>query len=151
MAVAWSARAGSFPPGRRSATNRIAPSALPLALFTFAIHSSRRTEDAEDTFIFTDSTILVEQVLKDNPAGPIDPGDSIIETRPGGKLVLDGRKLRVRDTGFVSLRLAGRYMLVLRFIPQTGAHQPTYVDVTSENPDQKVLDQAREDLAGCRD
>ena len=37
VAVAWEARAGSSPTGRRSVTDHIAPSALPLALFTSAI------------------------------------------------------------------------------------------------------------------
>ena len=36
-AVAWGARAGSFPIGHRLATDRIAPSALPPALFASAI------------------------------------------------------------------------------------------------------------------
>lgn len=40
--VSWEARAGSFPSGRRSATNRVAPSALLVALIPLTIHLHRQ-------------------------------------------------------------------------------------------------------------
>lgn len=110
--------------------------------------SSGLTE--REAFIFTDYTIAVDEVLKNNPAAPISSGDSIIFTRPGGTLVLDGRKAVLSDEDYHLLHLARRYFLLLEFIPQTRAFRGLNSgDVTLENPDQKVLDQVRLDLIGC--
>ncbi len=117
--------------------------------------SSALTE--REAFIFTEYTIAVDKVLKTNPAAPISSGDSIIFTRPGGTLVLDGRKAVLSDEDYPLLHLARRYLLFLRFIPQTGAYGglrpgPDGVsvdDVSIENPDEKALDQARQDSIGC--
>ncbi len=111
----------------------------------------------EETFIFTDYTISVGEVFKENPAAVIEPGGSIIVTRPGGTLILDGRSVKANDEDYPLLRLARRYLLFLQFIPQTGAYRglrpgPDGVsvdDVSIENPDQKALDEARYELTHC--
>lgn len=105
---------------------------------------------AKETFIFTDYTLLVEGVLKNNPAAELNPGDSIIVTRPGGTLILDGRKVKAVDGDYPPLRMAGRYLLFLRFISQTGAYSGLSTeDVSIDNPDQKAIDEARQGLIGC--
>jgi hypothetical protein len=103
----------------------------------------------EETFILSDYTISVEKILKDNPAAQMNPGDSIVVNRPGGILVLGGRKAETIDKDYDPLRLAGRYLLYLQFIPETSSYRGLLPDVTLENPDPKALVQTRQDLAGC--
>jgi hypothetical protein len=82
---------------------------------------SQLTENEE--FIFTDYELLVEDVLKDNPAVPIQKNTSIIITRPGGTIQINNRKVSALDETFKPLDVEGRYLLFLRFIPVTGAYK----------------------------
>jgi hypothetical protein len=83
--------------------------------------TSQLTENEE--FIFTDYELLVEDVLKDNPAVPIQKNTSIIITRPGGTIQINNRKVSALDEAFKPLGVEGHYLLFLRFIPVTGAYK----------------------------
>jgi hypothetical protein len=78
---------------------------------------------ADGYFVFTDYEITVEDVLKDNAAARILLSSDITVTRPGGRVYVDGRNISALDKSFLPLEEGGRYLLFLRFIPQTGAYQ----------------------------
>jgi hypothetical protein len=82
---------------------------------------SQLTED--DTFTFTQYELAVEEVLKNNAASAIQPNSVIDITRPGGAISLNGRVIRAVDLSFPPLKTNGRYLLVLKFIPSTGAYK----------------------------
>ena len=82
---------------------------------------SQLTEDGD--FIFTDYQLTVEQVLKNNEAGGLRPQSIITVTRPGGKVLLDGQVIEIRDRSFKSFALGGRYLLFLKRVPTTGAYR----------------------------
>jgi hypothetical protein len=85
---------------------------------------SRITED--ETFIFTDYEVVVTEVFKNNLADPLDIGAIISVTRPGGKVVVDGVIVKVKDNSFAPLPINDKdVVLFLKFIPETGAYQAT--------------------------
>ena len=85
--------------------------------------SSQLTEG--ESFVFTDYEITVEEVLKNNNAAPI--GNEITLTRPGGTILLNGKRVRAIDESFQPLKVGGEYILFLRFLSETG----TYTSIES--------------------
>lgn len=83
--------------------------------------SSQLTEDED--FIFTDYELTVEEILKDNPAAPVQLGYNMTITRPGGLIRLNSRNIKATDSSFKPLEIDKRYILFLRFIPTTGAYK----------------------------
>jgi hypothetical protein len=83
--------------------------------------SSQLTENG--AFIFTDYDMTVEEVLKDNRAARVEPRTSLTVTRPGGKVVLNGRVVTAVDRLFKRLAVGGRYLLFLHHVTATGAYQ----------------------------
>lgn len=83
--------------------------------------ASQLTENG--TFIFTDYGVSVEEVLKDNVSARIEPTNEITVTRPGGRILLNGRIVTAVDKSTLPLTVGGRYVLLLKFIPTTGAYQ----------------------------
>ena len=77
----------------------------------------------EGTFSFTDYELTVEEVLKDNSAAQIQPHSAITITRSGGAVTLNGHVIRAKDYRNEPLEIGGRYLVFLRFIPDTGAYQ----------------------------
>jgi hypothetical protein len=82
--------------------------------------ASQLTEDGE--FAFTDYELTVEQVLKDNKLSHLEPNVQLTLTRPGGRIQLSGHIIEAEDAAFKPLTKAQRYVLFLKFIPQTGAY-----------------------------
>lgn len=78
---------------------------------------------ADGTFIFTDSEIALEDVLKNTAGAKIEPANPLLITRPGGAVELNGTLLRVTDRSFKPLQINGRYLFFLRFVAATGAYQ----------------------------
>lgn len=86
--------------------------------------SSRTSQIIEEgTFTFTDYELTIEEILKDNRVAPIQPNGAITITRSGGAVKLNGRTIRATDYRSEPLQAGGRYLLFLRFIPDTGAYQ----------------------------
>lgn len=83
--------------------------------------SSALVEDR--SFIFSDFQMEVQEVLKDSTAAHILPNTEITVTRPGGTLELKGKVVRAIDVDFKPFEIAGRYLLFLHFIPDTGAYR----------------------------
>jgi hypothetical protein len=80
--------------------------------------TSQLTEQKK--FVFTDYTMLVEDVYK----GHLDlaPNVGITITRPGGKVSINGRIVTAIDSSYQLLESGKRYLLFLRYIPETGAY-----------------------------
>jgi hypothetical protein len=83
--------------------------------------SPQLTED--ESFIFTDYEVSVEQILKDNESAPILPSSRITVTRPGGTILLNNKTVRAVDESFPQLRLRQRYVLFIQFLPAIGTYR----------------------------
>jgi hypothetical protein len=80
------------------------------------------TENQE--WIFTDNSVSVREVLKDNAAHPLAPGSTITIARSGGSLdTSDGHHIVVADPGYPPLHVGGTYVLALRYVPSTGQYR----------------------------
>jgi hypothetical protein len=83
---------------------------------------SQITED--DTFIFTDYEVTITEVLKNNASTLLDPNGIITVTRPGGKVVVDGVIVKVRDYCFEPLPInSHEIVLFLQSIPESGTYR----------------------------
>ena len=98
--------------------------------------SSQFTENGG--FIFTDYEVTVEQVLKGNITSPLQVGDNLIVTRPGGVIQINGRTIRAKLDAFEPFITGERYMLFLRFIPTTAAYR-AFGNGSFQLRDNKVL------------
>jgi hypothetical protein len=94
------------------------------------------TEDGR--FVFTDYELQVEETLRDNPDAPIQPESMLTISRPGGAVELNGKIFHVTDESFEPLEVNGRYLLLLRFIPTTGAYQAVNSHASFELKDNNV-------------
>jgi hypothetical protein len=77
----------------------------------------------EGTFVFTDYTITVQQILKNNAAAELRPSDSTIVTRPGGTVQLSRHTVRASDESLAPFEVGKRYLLFLKYIPATDAYR----------------------------
>lgn len=93
-----------------------------VVLVKVADKSSQLTEDRN--FIFTDYTVTVEDVLKDNPKDRLELKSGRVITSPGGAVRINGRVARATDASFQWLEIGREYFLFLKYVPSTGAYQP---------------------------
>jgi hypothetical protein len=93
------------------------------AVIVGSVKSKTSMFNEEETFVFTDYQFNVEEVLKNNSASPLSLGAEVIVTRPGGAVVLgNGRLVRVGNRNLHPFAVDGRYVLFLKYIPETGAY-----------------------------
>jgi len=71
-------------------------------------------------FLFTDYRIQVESVAK---GSTVRPGSHIIVTRPGGKTRINNHLVNMEVSGFPLFLLNSRYLLVLRYLPESQTYQ----------------------------
>ena len=76
---------------------------------------------ADKTFLYSDWTMHIEEVLQDTPKAPIGGKETIDVVRTGGKLTIGGRRVYGKATDFPEFQPGGRYLLFLTYIPETGA------------------------------
>ena len=76
----------------------------------------------DETFIYTAYGFAVDEIVKNNRHGPISAEDVIEVTRPGGLIILDGQTVRVEDRAYEPLKIRGRYVLYLRYVPTAGGY-----------------------------
>ena len=79
----------------------------------------------EETFVFTDYEVRIEEIIKDNPSARLVLGDSVIVTRPGGILQIEQRKITAKADWFQPFKVGSRYLLYLKFLPSTGTYRAT--------------------------
>ena len=94
-----------------------------------------------DAFLYSDVEFRVEEVIKDNEKAAIQPDSTIIVTRPGGTITIQGRTVRAVDPNFRDFRRGRHYLLYLRYEPRTGAYKASGED-GFELLDNKVRDLA---------
>jgi len=87
---------------------------------TLTIESPQLTGD--ESFLFTEYTLNVEEVIKGTPSGRLKAGENITVIREGGVGQINGRTVRAEREGFKPFEMGGRYVLFLRDIPETGAY-----------------------------
>ena len=70
--------------------------------------------------------MIIIEVFKNNAAAPIDAGKTIVVTRPGGKVLVDGVVVKATDAALAALPVNTNDVVVfLQFIPETGAYKTT--------------------------
>ncbi len=99
----------------------LAASSDAIVVGTITNKTSQLTEDG--TFVFTDHSLSVEEVLKDTTVPSIQPHSSLTVTRPGGRVLLNGRVINVVDKSFGRLVVGSRYLLFLKYVSSTGAYR----------------------------
>lgn len=87
--------------------------------------AKERTSQLTDgnEFVFSDYVVAVDEILKTNPSDYIAPNRDITVTRPGGKIEIGDRIVNVVDASFKALVKGKRYLLFLKYVPETGAYQ----------------------------
>lgn len=106
--------------------------------------SSQLTED--ESFVFTDYEIAIEQVLKDNDAAAIRSNGEITFTRPGGTLFLNRKRVRATDESFRPLKVGQQYLLFLEFLPATGTYKSIETGESFEVQKNKIKSLKKESL-----
>ena len=81
---------------------------------------SQLTENRE--FVFSNYELTIQDILKNNPVAPIQPNTSIYINRPRGVVQLNGRTIHAIAGGFQPFQINGRYVLFLKYIPDTGEY-----------------------------
>ncbi|MDT4897024.1 MAG: hypothetical protein QOH25_2101 [Acidobacteriota bacterium] len=91
-----------------------------IVIGTVKEQTSRLTED--DTFIYTDNVISIEEVIKNNLEAPIQASDRILISRIGGKIRLNGKNVTARHDAILPLELNQPHLLFLSYIPERGVY-----------------------------
>ena len=81
--------------------------------------SSNLTEDG--SFTFTEYDFLVEEIVKDSSASPIQLNSRVTVVRPGGAVKFLGHIVRAIDHSQKTLSLGTRYLLFVKSVSGTGA------------------------------
>lgn len=80
------------------------------------------TED--ETLVYTQYDITVQEILKNNSFSPIQINNIIEVSRPGGKINLNGRLIRFIAAGFTPLENNRNYLLFLKYVPEAKGYRP---------------------------
>lgn len=83
---------------------------------------SQLTDDGE--FVFTDYEVVIETVLKQGVDKSVGAGGSLYVTKPGGKLLFNGRTVIALDKASVPLIKNRKYLFFLKRIATTGGYLP---------------------------
>lgn len=78
---------------------------------------------ADNNFIFTDYTLSVENVLK-NDGAKLSEGQEVVIARPGGKVILDGVLVIITREDYPPLDMKEKYLLFLARVPNSDGYQP---------------------------
>ena len=92
-----------------------------VVLGTAASHTSHLT--ADNTFLYSDWTFTVNQVLKNNAKASMSANSVITIARPGGQIETNGRKVYAIDDNFAAFHSGDQYLLFLQFIEQVGTYE----------------------------
>jgi hypothetical protein len=83
--------------------------------------TSQLTENKE--FLFSDYVVTSEEVFKNNSSAYIASSSDVTVTRPGGRVQIKGRTISAVDASFKPLDIGERYLLFLKYLPETGAYK----------------------------
>src|SRR5262249_51396276 len=82
---------------------------------------SQLTED--EGFLFSEYSVSVENVIKDNLGVPIEINSAISVIRPGGKVKINDKVVSAVVPSFRPFIEGDQYILFLKFIPETKSYQ----------------------------
>jgi len=68
-------------------------------------------------YIYTDWDVAVERVFKDSSQSPVQPGQTIVVTRPGGELTINGRHVDAIEDDFPRFHSGEKIVLYLQSLP----------------------------------
>lgn len=74
----------------------------------------------DHTFLFTEYSVRVDKVISAGTTS-VSAGQTILVTRGGGSMVVDGVLIKAIEPGFDQVALNNQYIFMLRSIPQTDA------------------------------
>ena len=132
-------------PTEKQVLNDRACDATAVIVAVVKAQTPRLTEDETD--IYTINEMQVTTVLKDNLAQSIKPGDHINVLRRGGKLEINGRKVRALSHASVWLEMDRTYLLFLSFIPEKGFYVANSLSVEFRDNKTDILNRADLDQA----
>lgn len=89
------------------------------AIIVGTIKSSASQITAGENFLFTDYELVVQEVIKNNTSSAIDQESDVSITRPGGAVLINNKRITAVDESFLPLRKGKRYLLFLRYLPET--------------------------------
>lgn len=75
-----------------------------------------------NTFVFTEYDLDVEQIIKENSKKSVQIGTNIIVARDGGRVTIDGRSFRAVLADFQQFEVGDRLLLFLRYVPSTDSY-----------------------------
>jgi hypothetical protein len=116
------------------------------AVLIGVISSKTSALTMDGTFVFTDYELNVEDALKNNRVAAVSRGTAVTITRPGGAILLNGRRIQVTDSAFMPLRAGGRYILFLKYLPTSGAYMNVSSKTAFEIRDNKIMKLTKESL-----
>lgn len=80
--------------------------------------------NASNTSVYSDYSVVIDQLLKDNLRSSIVQGAPIVVTRSGGTATLTAGKVMFDFQEFPRLEAERTYLHFLRQVPQSGAYHP---------------------------
>jgi hypothetical protein len=98
------------------------------AIVVGSVRGKKAHLSEDESYVYTDYELNVADVLKNNSGSPVESGQGINVTRPGGKIKLDDRIITVTDERFEQLQLGKRYLLFLRFVPAANGYMAANPD-----------------------
>jgi len=84
-------------------------------------NTSQFTEGEE--FLFSEYSVIIENVIKDNQSVPVEPNSAITVIRPGGRIRLGEKIITAVVPSFPPFIEGDRYILFLKFHPDTNSYQ----------------------------
>ena len=89
------------------------------AVFVATIQSADSFPISDGTFLFTDYSVVLEDVLRAGTASHLQPGIGTIVTRLGGKVVVEGKPRRALVSDLPMLTTGAKYLFFAKYLPQT--------------------------------
>ncbi|MFV0387327.1 MAG: hypothetical protein ACK5NT_01120 [Pyrinomonadaceae bacterium] len=77
---------------------------------------------ADESWVYTEYGIQVEDIVKNNLQKPIQQHSTIYFGRTGGKIKAEGYVVNVENSSFKQLKKNGSYVLFLKYLPDVDAY-----------------------------
>lgn len=100
------------------------------AVFVAHVRSVESWPTEGGHFLFSEYAVTPTEVFRSVNGAPVTPGQAVTVVRPGGQRTSDGLVLTARIDSFPPLEMNGRYVFFLKYLPDTGAFQPTASEAT---------------------
>jgi hypothetical protein len=110
------------------------------ALFAGVVRSAVTNPTENGTWLFTDYEVLVEEVLRARPSIGVREGDTVVLSRVGGVLTVDGEEISATSSGYPLLQLRHRYLFAADYLSDAGSFRTSTMrrDYTFEIVDRQL-------------